>query len=180
MTKKLSSFPWSVHWWVYATGRQEEEEGKTLVCDKRDRAISHLFCRDLHLTSMFSGLSQKDLFKGKWSLAKSCFKQNYCHACHTRFVVFFPLPSCCVSSLLSVGAKSHPVQSIWRQSIQLIIHAQSWQRTARTCLTAQNDMSLQRRPHSNCRNGTLSSSLNHSNCSRLKTESTELKNKITG
>ena len=33
--------------------------------------------------------------------------------------------------------------------------------------------------HSNCSNGTLSSSLNHSNCSRLKTESTELKNKIT-
>ena len=50
------------------------------------------------LTSMFSGLLQKDLFKGKWSLAKSYFKQNHCHACHTRFAVFFPLPSCCVSS----------------------------------------------------------------------------------
>ena len=34
--------------------------------------------------------------KGKWSLAKSCSKQNYCHACHTRFALFFPLPSCCV------------------------------------------------------------------------------------
>ena len=33
-------------------------------------------------------------------MAKSCFKQNYCHACHTRFAVFFPLPSRCVSSLL--------------------------------------------------------------------------------
>ena len=44
------------------------------------------------LTSMFSGLLQKDLFKRKWSLAKSYFKQNYCHACHTRFAVFFPLP----------------------------------------------------------------------------------------
>ena len=31
---------------------------------------------------MFSGPLQKDLFEGKWSLAKSCFKQNYCHACH--------------------------------------------------------------------------------------------------
>ena len=51
---------------------------------------------------MFSGLLQKDLFKGKWILAKSYFKQNYCHACHTRFAVFFPLPSCCVSSLLFV------------------------------------------------------------------------------
>ena len=33
-------------------------------------------------------------------MEKSCFKQNYCHACHTRFAVFFPLPSRCVSSLL--------------------------------------------------------------------------------
>ena len=53
------------------------------------------------LTSMFSGLLQKDLFKRKWSLAKSYFKQNHCQACHTRFAVFFPLPSCCVSSLLT-------------------------------------------------------------------------------
>ena len=79
--------------------RQEEEDGRALVCDKRDKAISYVFCRDLHLTSMFSGLLQKDLFKGKWSLAKNYCKQNYCHACHTRFAVFFPLPSCCVSSL---------------------------------------------------------------------------------
>ena len=43
---------------------------------------------------------QKDLFKGKWCLAKSYFKQNCCHGCHTRFAVFFPLPSCCVSSLI--------------------------------------------------------------------------------
>ena len=25
----------------------------------------------------------------------------YCHACHTRFAIFFLLPSCCVSSLMS-------------------------------------------------------------------------------
>ena len=43
---------------------------------------------------------QKDLFKGKWCLTKSYFKQNCCHGCHTRFAVFFPLPSCCVSSLI--------------------------------------------------------------------------------
>ena len=53
------------------------------------------------LTSMFSGLLSKDLFKRKGSLAKSYFKQNYCHACHTMFAVFFPLPSCCVSSLVN-------------------------------------------------------------------------------
>ena len=48
-----------------------------------------------------SGLSQKELAKEKRSLAKIYFKQNYCHACHTRFAVFFPLSSCCVSSLVS-------------------------------------------------------------------------------
>ena len=94
--------------WPYRRGSSEftQQDGRKkrtakCLCDKRDKAISYVFCRDLHLTSMFSGLLQKDLFKGKWILAKSYFKQNYCHACHTRFAVFFPLPSCCVSSLVS-------------------------------------------------------------------------------
>ena len=30
------------------TGRQKEEDGKTLVCDERDRAITDVFCGDLH------------------------------------------------------------------------------------------------------------------------------------
>ena len=50
---------------VFATGRQEEEDGRTLVCDKHDKPISNVFCLDLHLTSMFSGLLQEDLFKEK-------------------------------------------------------------------------------------------------------------------
>ena len=54
---------------------------------------------------MFSRLLQKGLFKERWSLAKRHLKQNYCHACHTRFAVFFPLPSCCVSSLLTEGQR---------------------------------------------------------------------------
>ena len=37
-------------------------------------------------TNVFWSL-QKDLFKGEWSLAKTYFKQNYCHTCHTRFAV---------------------------------------------------------------------------------------------
>ena len=37
----------------------------------------------------FSGLLQNDLFKGGWSSAEKFFKQNYCHACHTRFAVSF-------------------------------------------------------------------------------------------
>ena len=42
------------------------------VCDNRNRAITWqcVFCRDLHFTIMFSGRLQKDLFKGRWSLAE--------------------------------------------------------------------------------------------------------------
>ena len=69
------------------------------LCDKCDRAITCMFCCNLSVTLIFSGLLQKDLFKGRWSLEESFFKQNYCHACHTRFVVFFPLLSCYISSL---------------------------------------------------------------------------------
>ena len=36
---------------------------------------------------------------------KDISKQNYCHACHTRFAVFLPLSSCCLSSLLSRARK---------------------------------------------------------------------------
>ena len=43
----------------------------------------------------------KYLFNGAWSSAESFFKQNYCHAFHTGFAVFFPLPSFWVSSILS-------------------------------------------------------------------------------
>ena len=64
------------------------------MCDKRDKAITCGFCRDLHLTPRFSGPLQEDLFM----ICLCGF--DYCHACHTRFAVFFPLPSCCVSSLL--------------------------------------------------------------------------------
>ena len=68
--------------WIYAIGRQEEEDGKTFVSDKRDWAITCVFCRDLLLTLMFSCLLQKDLLKGRWSLGESFFKQNYCQLCH--------------------------------------------------------------------------------------------------
>ena len=42
-----------------------QKDGKMFVCDRRDRAITRVFCRDLHLTLMFSSLLQKDFFKGK-------------------------------------------------------------------------------------------------------------------
>ena len=41
-----------------------EEDSETLACDKRERAITCVFRRDLYLTTLFSGLLQKDLFKG--------------------------------------------------------------------------------------------------------------------
>ena len=59
-----------------------------------------LWWSSLVVKIIFPGLLQKDLFKGGWSSADKFFKQNYCHACHTRFAVFLPLPSCCVSSLI--------------------------------------------------------------------------------
>ena len=34
-----------------------------LLCYRSDRAITYVFCRDLHLTFMFSGLLQNDLFQ---------------------------------------------------------------------------------------------------------------------
>ena len=43
--------------------------------DKRYRAITCEFCRDLHLPLIFSGLLQKDLFKERGSLAESYFNK---------------------------------------------------------------------------------------------------------
>ena len=78
-----------------------QQDGRMKRTAKPDREITCVFYRNLHFTPMFSGPLQKDLFKGKWSLAKSCFKQNYYLACRTKFAAFFhPLPSCCVSSLM--------------------------------------------------------------------------------
>ena len=71
------------------------------MCDKRDRAITCMFCRDRHVTLMISGLLQKDLFKGgeEW---RNVFSNNNIIVTfvNTRFAVLFPLPSCCVSSPL--------------------------------------------------------------------------------
>lgn len=49
----------------YATGWKEEEDSKTLVCDKSCMANTCVLCRYLHLTLMVSGLLRKDLLKGK-------------------------------------------------------------------------------------------------------------------
>ena len=71
------------------------------MCDKRDGAITGMFCRHRHVTLMISGLLQKDLFKGgeEW---RNVFSNNNIIVTfvNTRFAVLFPLPSCCVSSPL--------------------------------------------------------------------------------
>ena len=41
-----------------------EEDSETLACDKRERAITCVLRRDLYLTTLFSCLLRKDLFKG--------------------------------------------------------------------------------------------------------------------
>ena len=62
------------------------------------------------LKLMFSGLLPKVLFKGGW---RYC-----CHACHTRFAVFFPLPSRCVSSLMSREKAKRATNVKWWELIQ--------------------------------------------------------------
>ena len=74
---------------AYAKRRQKEEDGKTFVCDKRDRAsyyfrvLSWFFLNN----TVFWSFTKKDLFKARWRLVENVFKQNYCHACHTRFAI---------------------------------------------------------------------------------------------
>ena len=63
--------------------------GKTLECDKRDRAINCEFV--VNLTLMFSGLLKKDLFDGNWRLAESFFKQNLSHKVLPSSFLFRPV-----------------------------------------------------------------------------------------
>ena len=53
----------AVHYSVLVSllNRTEEEDGKTPVCKKPDRAITYEFCRDRHRPLIFSGFLQKDL-----------------------------------------------------------------------------------------------------------------------
>ena len=62
------------------------ESNKTSVCDKHD-GYNLYDCCDPHLTLLCSSPLWKYLFKGRWSLAENYFKQNFCHACHTRFAI---------------------------------------------------------------------------------------------
>ena len=72
---------------VYTTGRQKEEDGKTFVCDKQDRAITYVFSRDTHLTLTFLVFFYKtNLLKEGLCLAESFFKRNYCQRLPSSFL----------------------------------------------------------------------------------------------
>ena len=73
---------------MYATGWQEEEDGKTLVCDKRDRAITCMFCHGLQLLLCFLVFYKKVCLKESevWQKVISN-KIIVVNACHTRFPV---------------------------------------------------------------------------------------------
>ena len=51
------------------------------MCDKRDRAIICMLCRDLYLTSLFSGLLQK-----VWRKVSSTKLLSRCHARFLRLL----------------------------------------------------------------------------------------------
>ena len=58
------------------------------MCDKCDGVITRVTSLSgIFLTLMFFALLQKDLFLGMRSLVEGFFKQNHCHACHTRFTL---------------------------------------------------------------------------------------------
>ena len=63
-----------------------------LLCYKSDRAITYVFCRDLRLTFMFSGLLQNDLLQ--------VFQTKLLSHLSNKVSRLLYLPSCCVSSLI--------------------------------------------------------------------------------
>ena len=73
----------------------------------------------------------------KVKFGENLFQQNYCHACHTRFAVFFPLPSCCVSSL----SRYHSIKISGSQ--QSFLRKRVRYRVVRECNHAQESLKCQ-------------------------------------
>ena len=70
----------------------EEEDGNTqLVCDKRDRAITCVFCRDRHLPPMFSGPLQKTVQR-KVKFGEKLFQTNLLSRLSHKVAVFLSRP----------------------------------------------------------------------------------------
>ena len=89
---------------VSLRNRMAERRGwKNGVCHKHDGGYylqERRVLSGIHLTC-FLLFYKKICLKVCEVWWKRLFKQNYCHACHTRFAIVFPLPSCCVSSLIA-------------------------------------------------------------------------------
>ena len=64
-----------------ADGRGQQ----TFMCDRRDKAIACVCCRDFSIILLCFISLQKHLFKGRWSF----FQHNHCHACHTVKLFFY-------------------------------------------------------------------------------------------
>ena len=71
---------------------------------------------------MFSGLLQEDLLKRVGNLAKSYFKQNYCHAFHTQGLPssFLSHPITKVHYLSHRNSSVNNQQSFWILSCSLL------------------------------------------------------------
>ena len=73
-------------------------KSRAKISDRPSLSLSDEHCRR-HLQPPFKGL--KDIYRpGRWSRLLNYF---YCHVCHTRFVIFFHLPSWFVSSLFIIS-----------------------------------------------------------------------------
>ena len=88
---------------VSLRNKTTQRKGRQNACVRQTWQVYYL--RVLWWSSlklMFSAWSfeKKYLFKGRRSSAEKFFEQIYFHACYPRFAFFFPLPYCCVSSLL--------------------------------------------------------------------------------
>ena len=125
MTLKLAKFTNLFEcWWILVSLRNRivERRGRQ---DARVWQTWQGYCLRVLLwfTLLFSGLLQKDLFKGRWSLAKNFFKPNYRHACYTRFAVSFPLLPCCVSSLsllVFITTWKKKWKDLWTQTSKVV------------------------------------------------------------
>ena len=73
----------------------------------------------------------KVLLKGGSSLARKFLQRYYCHACHARFAVFFPLLSYCVKF---INDQKWCIPFSWRQNAcQLLIRLDATSEHALRC-----------------------------------------------
>ena len=85
------------HKWVYVTGRQNARVWQTW-----QGYYLRVLSWSSHNISVFWSFTKRSV-KRKVKFGEKLFqiKLFICHACHTRFAVFFSLRSCCISSPLS-------------------------------------------------------------------------------